>query len=207
MSVLNRNIITSADVDALRAATTLDEIPPALRDRPPANTSVPARRGHKKPRQTDPPAEADEDESKGEEASPTKDDYLAKVAKYIPPEVLAAYLLLDSVVLAGTKDNSKEEAWWLFGLLLGSVVAVVAYNKSVLEIVRKAQNTMSVVGFVVYVYAIGGWFATIRGYEAWHATFAIVTFGLLVNIVKLRPLPAELAEVGGQADPRKVPAR
>lgn len=189
MSVLNRNIITPSDITNLGTARSKDQVPPALRETPPANATIP-RAGDEK-------------------SEPTKDDYLAKLVKYIPPEVLAAYLLLSSVVAANTAEGTTENSIWLGCLLATTVVATLVYNSSVLGVVRLSQNLMSALGLIVYVFGVGGWFATMNWYETWHPTFAFVGYGLLVAVVKLPPLPnvpgmstEGTASAQGAADPK-----
>jgi hypothetical protein len=121
-------------------------------------------------------------------AVPTEDDYLTKVVKYIPPEVLAAYLFMAGVIDSNVTSR-HDHAVWLGGLLVGILVLTIPYDLRVLNIVRWSQIGMSVLGIAVYVFAVGGWFATTSWYHQWYASIVVPLFGLVVAILKLRPLP------------------
>src|ERR1700728_4010079 len=114
----NRNIIIQADVDRYmdpgsRNPKTLTANPPggfvpalapaqsAQAEAAPAGGGVAAA-----PAATTAP---------GGVAVPSEDDYLTKVVKYIPPEVLAAYLFMAGVIDSNV-TNQDEHAIWLGGL-------------------------------------------------------------------------------------------
>ena len=67
----------------------------------------------------------------------------------------------------------------------------IAYDRRVLNIARWGQVAMSVIGLAVYVFALGGWFATTTWYHQWYASLLVPAFGLLVAIFRLKPLPAD----------------
>jgi hypothetical protein len=123
-------------------------------------------------------------------AVPSEDDYLTKVVKYIPPEVLAAYLFMAGVIDSNVTDK-HDHAIWLGSLLVGVLVLTIPYDLRVLKIVRWSQIGMSVLGIVVYVFAVGGWFATTTWYHQWYASIVVPLFGLVIAILKLPPLPED----------------
>jgi hypothetical protein len=123
-------------------------------------------------------------------AVPSEDDYLTKVVKYIPPEVLAAYLFMAGVIDSNVTGR-HDHAIWLGGLLIGILVLTIPYDLRVLKIVRWSQIAMSVLGIAVYVFAVGGWFATTTWYHQWYASIVVPVFGLVIAILKLPPLPED----------------
>jgi hypothetical protein len=123
-------------------------------------------------------------------AVPTEDDYLTKLVKYVPIEVLAAYLFMATVINSNV-TGKHDQAIWLGALLIGILVITIPYNLQVLNVVRWEQIAMSVVGLAVYVFALGGWFATTTWYHQWYASILVPVFGLLVAILKLKPLPED----------------
>jgi hypothetical protein len=123
-------------------------------------------------------------------AVPSEDDYLTKVVKYIPPEVLAAYLFMAGVIDSNV-TNKHDHAIWLGSLLVGVLVLTIPYDLRVLKIVRWSQIGMSVLGIGVYVFAVGGWFATTTWYHQWYASIVVPLFGLVIAILKLPPLPED----------------
>lgn len=167
---LNRNIITEKDVENLRAATAPSEVPKTLDTAPPAGAPGVG-------------AAPESDDSPG----PTEDDYLTKLLKYVPPEVIGAYIFLVGIITSNADKGTLH--WWLAALLVVMLVVTVVYDIRVLNIVRPAQIVMSVIGLAVYAFALGGWFATMAWYQPWYGSIALVVFGLLVAVVRLNPLP------------------
>ena len=123
-------------------------------------------------------------------AVPSEDDYLTKVVKYIPPEVLAAYLFMAGVIDSNV-TNRHDHAIWLGSLLVGVLVLTIPYDLRVLKVARWSQIGMSVFGIAVYVFAVGGWFATTTWYHQWYASIVVPLFGLVIAILKLPPLPED----------------
>ncbi len=122
---------------------------------------------------------------------PTADDYLTKLLKYVPIEVLGAYLFVEGIVTTNLKEGSPELQTWLFWVLVAAIIAAAVYAKTVLGVVRYLQIAVGALGIAVYVFATGGWFATTAWYQDWFSGIALVVFAFLVAVVKLPPLPVE----------------
>jgi hypothetical protein len=167
--VLNRNIITKADIDQMSAAETAGDVPKTLDTKPPASV---------------PQAAA----APGGVVAPTEDDYITKLLKYIPIEILGAYLFMQTVVNSNVHTRHAH-AVWLLCLLIGAGILTFAYDRWVLSILRVTQRLMSVLAFAVYVFAMGGWFATTGWYHQWYGSIAVPTFVVLVGIIPVKPLP------------------
>jgi hypothetical protein len=118
------------------------------------------------------------------------DDYLTKLVKYVPVEVLAAYLFMAGVIDSNV-TNKHDHAIWLGVLLIGVLVLSIPYDFRVLNVVRWQQIAVSIVGIAVYVFALGGWFATTTWYHAWYASIVVPLFLLAIAIFKLPPLPVD----------------
>jgi len=178
MGAFNRNIITSADVQNVITAPSPERLPATLGSNPPSGNIPALTRSAATP---PPPAP-------GGVTVPSADDYLTKLVKYVPLEVLGAYLFMAGVIDSNVSDD-RAHAWWLGGLLIGMLIITALYDWQVLNVVRRSQIVVSVLGLAVYVFAVGGWFATTTWYHQWYASLALPVFGLLVAIVKLKPLP------------------
>jgi hypothetical protein len=121
---------------------------------------------------------------------PSEDDYLTKLVKYVPIEILATYLLMAGVIDSNV-TGKHDQAIWLGSLLIGILLLTIPYDRQVLKIVRWSQVAMSLVGLTVYVFALGGWFATTTWYHQWYASIVVPVFALLIAIFELPPLPAD----------------
>jgi hypothetical protein len=189
----NRNIIIQADVDRLmdpgrRNPKTLTANPPS--GFVPALTAAQGAQAGPVPAGGAAAAPAGAGAAPGGVTVPSEDDYLTKVVKYIPVEVLAAYLFMAGVIDSNV-TSKDDHAIWLGGLLIGILVLTIPYDLRVLNIVRWSQIAMSVVGIAVYVFAVGGWFATTTWYHQWYASIVVPVFGLVIAILKLPPLPED----------------
>lgn len=169
-SPLNRNIFTGVDAENFARARATSEVPRTAQTAPLGVVPTPVAGAG------------------GWMSTPSQDDYLTKLLKYVPLEVLGAYLFLAGVIDSNVAEKHAH-ALWLGGLLIAILVVTVVYDARVLNVVRKAQIAMSVIGLATYIFAAGGWFATTTWYHQWYASLAFPVFGLLVAIVRLGPLP------------------
>jgi hypothetical protein len=184
----NRNIITRADITNLVTPGAL--APKTLGTDPPAGYVPPAAPGAAALAAPAPAAPA----PAASVPIPTEDGYLTRLLKYVPVEVLGAYLFMATVIDSNVTGNLR--AYWLGGLLAAVLLLTIPYDYLVLNVVRPEQIAMSVLGLAVYVFSIGGWFATTTWYHQWYASIAVAMFALLVGIIKVRPLP-ETSPAGG----------
>jgi hypothetical protein len=187
----NRNIIIQADVD--RYMDPGRSNPKTLTANPPSGFVPALAPAHTAQAEAAPAVEVvaaapAATTAPGGVAVPSEDDYLTKVVKYIPPEVLAAYLFMAGVIDSNV-TNKHDHAIWLGSLLVGVLVLTIPYDLRVLKIVRWSQIGMSVLGMAVYVFAVGGWFATTTWYHQWYASIVVPLLGLVIAILKLPPLP------------------
>ncbi len=114
----------------------------------------------------------------------------------MPVEVLGGYLFMVTVI--DSNVTGHQRAIWLGGLLAAILLLTIAYDYWVLTIVRWQQTAMSLVGLAVYVFSVGGWFATTSWYHQRYASIAIALFALLAGVLKPPSLlPAKQA--GGRA--------
>lgn len=119
---------------------------------------------------------------------PSADDYLTKLLKYLPLEVLGVYLFLTTLIKQNV-DGASGLATWLLYLLVFTVIVTCLYDYYVLHVKRAVQIMMSGVGIVIYVLASGDWFATTSWYHPWYGTAALPIYGLMIQFIKLGPLP------------------
>ena len=183
----NRNIIIQADIDRLLDPNRKN--PKTLTTNPPSGvvpTLAPAAAAQSRRsscRRRSGGGGGAGPAAPGGVAVPSEDDYLTKVVKYVPVEVLGAYLFMAGVIDSNV-SNKHDHAIWLGALLIGVLVLTIPYDLRVLNIVRGSQVAMSIVAITVYVFALGGWFATTTWYHQWYASIVVPIFGLLMAIVK-----------------------
>jgi hypothetical protein len=187
---MNRNIISQKDVDNIQ----LGRVPPALRRSPPAWTDAvqPADDAHLAGSGVAArlAVAAGAPTGPGGVPIPTSDDYLTKLLKYVPVEVVGAYLAINGTIISNV-TNKHDLAQWLGYTLIAFAPLVALYTWRVLNVVRLTQIVMSVIGLGVYVFALGGWFATTTWYHAWYATVVLPIFALVVAIIPVSALPPD----------------
>jgi hypothetical protein len=83
-------------------------------------------------------------------AEPVKDKYLERVAKYVPADVIAAYLAFTG--LATTLDSVAAE-WVVFGFLL---VMTPVYLLKKQRVEKRAQLIISTLAYVFWVFGTNG---------------------------------------------------
>lgn len=188
MSAFNRNIITNADIERLLNATSAKEVPRTLSTAPPAG-AVPVAAAPGAPSGGAAPTTQATSTDSSSVVVPSGDDYSTKLVKYVPPELIGAYVFLSATI--GTNATVKDRPWWLGSLLVAMLALTVLYDWRVLNIVRPGQIAISVIGLAIYVFAVGGWFATTTWYQPWYGSIALVVFGLLIAVIRLKPLPAQ----------------
>jgi hypothetical protein len=152
---MNRNIITPKDVAQARAA----------------ERDTPVRRGEVT------------GAAPAQPKAPEPDSWYQRLLKYIPGEAIGLYLFLENLCKSGfpLPDPSKystadelakattavhdEQAPWLAAALVIAVVFNALYLWRIWKVQRVSQWLISCAALVVYVFAIGGVFATFPWYR------------------------------------------
>ena len=118
------------------------------------------------------------------DADSTK-DYLERVAKYVPSEILAAYLTLMPLVLGTTEEDSGLRIALLAVILLGLGILNIPYlTKAALPNQPKRKHlVMSTVAYLTWTYSIGGFWTEVGAYQEALAGILIVFVSLASGFV------------------------
>jgi hypothetical protein len=105
-------------------------------------------------------------------------DYFERVAKYVPSEVLAAYLTLVGVI---ANAPMPRRLWLdLVSFLVGLVMTPIYLAKMADKNEPKRLHlVIASVAFVVWSYSLKGIFEDLRWYESITASVALVLFSLI----------------------------
>jgi hypothetical protein len=107
----------------------------------------------------------------GSEIPQAADGYADKLVKYIPAEIVAAFIAVNSIMHSVAVPSAV--AYWAMFLFLLILTPVYLWR---LQGVRKRmQLLLSSVAFVIWVFGIGGPFS----YLSWYSSYAYVG-GLLI---------------------------
>lgn len=111
------------------------------------------------------------------------DDYLTKVLKNIPSEIVMAYVALDGVLRTSYQHNARtlSSALWIIALALTALTPLWLWR--VMRVRSRAQLTVSTLSVLVWLFAIGGPFASITWYEPALGAVALPLYTLLVPVI------------------------
>ncbi len=119
------------------------------------------------------------------------DNYTTRVAKYVPTEILAAYITLLGVV--DSMVGSSELKFWLYlaALAIGVVFTpIYFYMAAEKNDPRAVQMIVSTLAFLVWAYSLEGFFKAIGIHHPAVASFALILFTLISGAIKPNPAKA-----------------
>jgi hypothetical protein len=107
--------------------------------------------------------------------------YLERVAKYVPAEIIAAYLTLLPIVLSGTTaDTTSRKVWLAVIFAIGTIFTPLYLWRFPGDLkVKWYHLVISTLAFVVWTYSIrGGLFDDVGLYSTVGAAVSLVVFTL-----------------------------
>src|SRR5215216_2441829 len=109
------------------------------------------------------------------------DDFLDRLIKYIPADVIAAYLTIDNILKGGLKDPQRLPTylWAVFAILL---ILTPLYLWRVAGVTKWEQIGLSAVAFAVWVFALGGPFTQLDVYDPILAAVILPLASLVIAI-------------------------
>lgn len=113
---------------------------------------------------------------------PTRDNYFDRLFKYIPAELVAAYIFVLGTVKQITDQGTATTLQWSLFILF--VVLTPLYLCRVQKVSKAKQLVISTLSFAVWVFALGGPFAALGWYNPVYGAVVLPVFTLLVAIVE-----------------------
>ena len=117
------------------------------------------------------------------DSTPATDDYISKLIKYIPTEIVTLYLLVDGILKSFS--SAPVINWVIFFLLL--VLTPVYIWRMTRDTAKKAawdQIIVSFFSFGLWVYVIGGPFSSVSWYVPQYGSILIAVFTVFVPLLK-----------------------
>jgi hypothetical protein len=116
----------------------------------------------------------------------TLQEYLERVAKYVPVEIIGAYLALQSVFGGAAPDRMPWVDFTFYGLLvIATVLYLLRYGGDIPHPARQAA--IGTISFVVWTYGIGGWFWNAVGKTVLYPSISggiVVVWSLAIGLFK-----------------------
>lgn len=115
------------------------------------------------------------------------DGYTDRLLKYIPADVVAGWLGVTSIINSDATAPQTTLLWIFFAIFL--VFTALWTLKQTTQRGKppaKTQTAIATGSFAVWVFALGGPFATMAFYRPSYASLALITYTLLVTLVTPR---------------------
>jgi hypothetical protein len=128
-----------------------------------------------------------------EGAGANVDTYFDRVIKYIPADIIAAWTAVTGIIASqtvmpteGTTAGSGQlvALWISFGV--GVILTFLWVQRQTTlpnQPPARTQSIVSTLAFIVWVFALGGPFATLGFYEPWIGSLLLIGFTLAVGLV------------------------
>lgn len=109
----------------------------------------------------------------------TPDDYLTRVVKYIPAEIVAVFVTVRGIIDL-VADSSTFLYWIVFGFLVIMTV-VYSWKSSTVKGLPPAytQVVVSTVSFVIWVFALGEPFSSLGWYRPIYGSLLLILYTLI----------------------------
>lgn len=102
----------------------------------------------------------------GSTVIPTEDKYTDRLMKYIPTEVISIFVLTNGILRTADTQIPQKTAEILRWLIFGFLFAITpVYLARVLEVKKKQHWIIAAISFAVWVFSIGGPFASLGWYH------------------------------------------
>lgn len=109
-----------------------------------------------------------------------KDDYFDRLFKYIPAELVAGYIFVQGIVKQLTDPAELIIIHWVvFGIFC---ILTPLYLRRVQKVLKIQQHIISLLSFVIWVFALGGPFSLFSWYNQVYGEILLPVFTLLIAI-------------------------
>ena len=115
------------------------------------------------------------------------DDYMSRVLKHIPSEIIMAYIAIDGVLRTSYNPNVQSERQTLQTLLWITLAALTILTPfwlwRVMHVRRPIQLFVSTLSVPVWLFALGGPFALQNWYEPAFGAIVLPLYTLILPII------------------------
>jgi hypothetical protein len=113
------------------------------------------------------------------------DGYFDRVIKYIPSDVVGAWVAVTGIINSSNPNGSSHTVMWIAFIVGLCLTALWTWRQTSApgQPVAATQIGVSTVAFAVWVFALGGPFATIPGYQQYFGSLILIGYTLFVAIV------------------------
>ncbi len=109
-----------------------------------------------------------------------KDDYTSRLMKYVPAEIVALFITLDTLARSSTKV--PQLVHW--GILIFGIVGTYLYLWRVAKVRKPLQLHISAIAFCVWVFAIGGPFSSLSWYDPIYGGLLLPAYTFIIAVIE-----------------------
>lgn len=117
--------------------------------------------------------------------SKTTDSYFEKLVRYIPADILAAYVAITGIT--ASVSPPQWLGWAVFGVLLALTPLYVCYVKTVPKGFVSSKTfhwVTACLAFSAWVFAMGGPFATFTWYQPYLGSVVLILTTLIIPVLE-----------------------
>jgi len=112
------------------------------------------------------------------------DTFFDRVIKYIPSDVVGAWIALTGLVAGAAGIPRGRVLWVLFGVMTAITFAWTLKQTSLAGAPpARTQAAVSTGSFIVWVFALGGPFATLSWYVPVYGSIVLIVYTLFIGLV------------------------
>lgn len=112
----------------------------------------------------------------------TKDGYFDRLFKYIPAEIVAGYIFVLGLLKQLTNTGEVRILQWLLFIIF--CILTPLYLWRVQKVLKLQQHIISVLAFIIWVFALGGPFTLFAWYNPVYGAILLPVFTLLAAIIE-----------------------
>ncbi len=118
----------------------------------------------------------------------SNDDYLTRVLKHIPSEIIMAYVSIEGVLRTAYRSQPSmlETMLWAFSIVLFLLTPLWLWR--VMHVKKAQQLVLSTLAFPFWLFAMGGPFTALDWYHPALGSIALPFYTLLVPLITGRPV-------------------
>jgi len=124
-------------------------------------------------------------------STPAVDKWYERLLKYIPVETIGLYLALEGIIKS-PEMGIRQRRFYLGATLVVSLVFTWLYLRRIAKVQLASQSLISCFALMVWVFAMGGIFATFAFYRPWQGTAALIVVTSFLAFIEPPELTAQL---------------
>jgi hypothetical protein len=121
-------------------------------------------------------------EQPGVEAHTLPDDYLSRIVKYVPVEVITLFALVNGAIQQSSSQGPHAVLLWIVFVVIAALTPLYLWR--VQKVTKVVQLAVSTVAFGVWVFYIGGPFALCTWYQPLYGVVVLPLFTFAIGLIE-----------------------